>query len=107
MLLKAELNDKETIIRIAIFCENCKAQLELHIQELNRSENTINLELEIKNTSQTDSVLFYFPRDESVFMSLIKFVLNNKEINKTHNYWPSDKILDTDSIFVNENNSVL
>ncbi|WP_321297370.1 hypothetical protein [Marinifilum fragile] len=90
-----------------IFCVNCKAQLELHIQELNSSKNAINLEIEVKNTSQTDSVLFYFPRDESVFMSLIKLVFKNKETGKIHEYWPSDEILDIDMLFVTKNNSVL
>ncbi|RKD94093.1 hypothetical protein [Marinifilum flexuosum] len=74
---------------------------------MNRSENAINLEIEIKNTSQTDSVLFYFPRDESVFMSLINIVFKNKETGKIHEYWPSDEILDIDRLFVTKNNSVL
>ncbi|MCY1635486.1 hypothetical protein [Marinifilum sp. D737] len=95
------------VLLFFIFCENCKAQLELHIQELNSNKNAIHLEIEVKNTSQKDSVLFYFPRDESVFMSLIKLVFKSKETGKVHEYWPSDEILDIDSLFVTKNNSVL
>lgn len=95
------------VLLFFIFCENCKAQLELHIQEVNSSKHAINLEIEVKNTSQKDSVLFYFPCDKSVFMSLIKLVFKNKETDKIHEYWPNDDILDIDRLFVTKNNSVL
>ena len=96
-----------SILLFLILCINCRAQIKLHIQELRKSENLIKLQISAKNISESDSVLFYFPRDSSVFMALINVTFQNEETGKIHKYYPSDELLDIDRLWVNKHNSVL
>ncbi len=96
-----------SILLFFILCVNCNAQIKLHIQELSKSENSIKLLIAAKNINEKDSVLFYIPRDKSVFMALINIVFKEKETGEIHEYCPSDEILDIDRLWVNKHNSVL
>jgi|GEM_PF-4168454 len=96
-----------SILLFFIFCVNCNAQINLHIQEVSRGENSIKLLIAAKNISEVDSVLFYVPRDKSVFMALINIVFQENETGKIHEYYPSDEILDIDRLWVSKHNSVL
>lgn len=95
------------ILLLTIFSITCNAQIRLKIQELAKTENSINILMSVTNTSEKDSILFFIPRDSSFFMALIHTAFHEKNTGKKHMYCPSNELLDIDRIHVDRKNSVL